>query len=237
MRVLVVEHESDSGIGLLGERLAATGARTDTFTPATGIPRSAAGYDAVISLGSAHSVMRLGASAWFAAEQALLRDAIERQVPILGVCFGAQSLAVALGGAVTRAITPEVGWKMIDSTEASTIAEGPWFQWHEDAITAPPGAEVLATSDICLQAFRCGPHLGVQFHPEAGAQQAADWSDDDPGGLAASGCSRQELVALTEDLLPDARRRAADLWDEFVRGSAAVRRPIGAGMPGATGAR
>ena len=126
---------------------------------------------------------------------------------------------------------------MIDSTEASTIAEGPWFQWHEDAITAPPGAEVLATSDICLQAFRCGPHLGVQFHPEVSAQQAADWSDDDPGGLAASGCSRQELVALTEDLLPDALRRAADLWDEFVRGSAAVRGPIGAGTPGATGVR
>ena len=219
MRVLVVEHESDSGIGLLGERALAVGAELQTLTPLTGIPTTAEGYDAVVILGSAESVTALGATPWFIHEQALLKDADARHIPILGVCFGAQSLAVALGGTVARASEPEVGWKMIDSVDPSVMAEGPWFQWHEDAIEPPPGSTVLATSDVCVEAYRIGIHLGVQFHPEVTAQQAVDWSAGDPAGLAASGCTLPELVALTNDLETDARRRAADLWDAFVAAS------------------
>lgn len=214
-----MEHESDSGIGLLGERAQAVGAELDTVTPLTGIPTTADGYNAVVILGSAESVTTLGATPWFLHEQALLNDADARHIPILGVCFGAQSLAVAMGGKVARASEPEVGWKMIDSVDPSVIAEGPWFQWHEDAIEPPPGSTVLATSDVCVEAYRIGIHLGVQFHPEVTAQQALDWSANDPAGLAASGCTLTELVALTNDLETDARRRAADLWDAFVTAS------------------
>ena len=219
MRVLVVEHESDSGIGLLGERAQAVGAQLHTVTPLTGIPTSAEGYDVVVTLGSAESVTALGDTPWFINEQALLKDADARHIPILGICFGAQSLAVALGGQVARAPEPEVGWKMIDSPDSAVMAEGPWFQWHEDAIEPPPGSVVLATSDVCVQAYRRGIHLGVQFHPEVAAQQALDWSASDPAGLAVSGCTLNELVALTNDLQADARRRAADLWDAFVASS------------------
>ncbi len=215
MRVLVVEHEFDSGIGLLGERAQAVGAELQTVTPLSGIPTTAEGYDAVVILGSAESVTALGATPWFIHEQALLKDADARHIPILGVCFGAQSLAVALGGKVARASEPEVGWKMIDSVDPSELAEGPWFQWHEDAIVPPPGSTVLATSDVCVEAYRIDIHLGVQFHPEVTAQQAVDWAASDPAGLAASGCTLPELVALTNDLETDARRRAADLWDAF----------------------
>ena len=219
MRVLVVEHESDSGIGLLGEGAQAAGALLYTVTPLTGIPTSAEGYDAVVTLGSAESVTALGKTPWFLNEQALLKDADARHIPILGVCFGAQSLALALGGQVARASEQEVGWRMIDSVDPSVMAEGPWFQWHEDAIDPPPGSTVLATSDVCVEAYRMGVHLGVQFHPEVTAQQALDWSASDPAGLAASGCTLNELVALTNDLETDARRRAADLWDAFVAAS------------------
>lgn len=211
-----MEHESDSGIGLLGERAQAVGAELHTVTPLTGIPISAEGYDVVVILGSAESVTALGATPWFLHEQALLKDADARRIPILGVCFGAQSLAVAMGGKVARASEPEVGWKMIDSVDPSAMAEGPWFQWHEDAIEPPPGSTLLATSDVCVEAYRIGIHLGVQFHPEVTAQQAVDWSAGDPAGLAASGCTLPELVALTNDLETDARRRAADLWDAFI---------------------
>ena len=214
-----MEHESDSGIGLLGERAEAVGAELHTVTPITGIPTSAQGYDVVVILGSAESVTSLGTTPWFLDEQALLKDADTRNVPILGVCFGAQSLAVALGGQVVKASEQEVGWKMIDSVDPAVLSEGPWFQWHEDAIEPPPGSTVLATSDVCVEAYRNGVHLGVQFHPEITAQQALDWSASDPTGLAASGCTLTELVALTNDLEADARRRAADLWDAFVAAS------------------
>ena len=219
MRVLVIEHESDSGIGLLGERAVATGAELEVVTPMGGIPVSAEGYDAVVTMGASPSVNDADIAPWFDRETALLRDADRRGIPVLGVCFGAQALAVALGGSVSRAVQPEVGWKMVDTEAPGVIAEGPWFQWHVDAITPPPQATVLATSDVSVQAYTVGPHLAVQFHPEVTAQQARDWSTGDPAGLAASGCTLQELVALTTDLEPDARRRAADLWDTFVIGA------------------
>ena len=207
MRVLVIEHESDSGIGLLGERAVATGAELEVVTPTGGIPVSAEGYDAVVTMGASPSVNDADIAPWFDREKALLRDADRRGIPVLGVCFGAQALAVALGGSVSRAVQPEVGWKMVDTEAPGVIGEGPWFQWHVDAITPPPQATVLATSDLCVQAYTVGPHLAVQFHPEVTSQQARDWSTGDPAGLAASGCTQQELVALTTDLEPDARRR------------------------------
>lgn len=228
MRVLVIEHEADSGIGLLGDRAIATGAQLEVATPTSGIPVSAEGYDALVVLGASPSVYDADIAPWFERERVLLQDADRRGIPVLGVCFGAQALAVALGGTVARASEPEVGWKMVDTDAPSVVPEGPWFQWHVDAITPPPHATVLATSDVCVQAYVVGPHLAVQFHPEVTTQQASDWSTGDPGGLAASGCTQQELVALTTDLEPDARRRAADLWDTFVIGATERGRGIAA---------
>ncbi len=155
MRVLVVEHERDSGIGLLGDRAAERGDELVVVRPTEEpLPASVDGFDGLVVLGAAPSVNDADIAHWFVPETDLIRDADARGVPVLGVCFGAQALAVSLGGTVRRAERPEVGWVEIDTDDPVAIPAGPWFQWHVDAITPPPGARVIARSEVCVQASR-----------------------------------------------------------------------------------
>jgi GMP synthase-like glutamine amidotransferase len=117
---------------------------------------------------------------WLAAERRAVDRALERDVPVLGICFGSQHLARALGGTVAPASRPEVGWLDVETLVPDVVPPGPWLQWHGDAFTVPPGAELLARSPVCPQAFRLGPHLGVQFHPETTTQLMSKWVRMDP---------------------------------------------------------
>jgi hypothetical protein len=94
---------------------------------------------------------------------------------VFGICFGAQALARALGGSVVRAAHPEIGWTSIDSDVPELIEAGPWFQWHSDRFTLPPGAVELARNAVAVQAYRVGRSLGVQFHPEVARAGIARW--------------------------------------------------------------
>lgn len=88
-------------------------------------------------------------------------------LPILGICFGAQALAVALGGSVTRLREPEHAWIEVQTRDTRRVPGGPWLGIHEDRITLPPFAEELASNASGVQAFALGGHLGVQFHPRS----------------------------------------------------------------------
>ncbi len=80
-------------------------------------------------------------------------------------------------GAVTRALRSEIGWRAVESVDPGRIPPGPWLVWHEDAFTAPPGAEALARTDVCLHAFIAGIHTGLQFHPEVTREIVGHWVD------------------------------------------------------------
>lgn len=179
----------------------------------------------VLSLGASSGVNDPDAQSWLGPQLELLRDADRRGVPVFGVCFGAQALAAALGGAVNRASQPEVGWYRVDTVEAvdglnqvdaDLIEPGPWLQWHVDALTPPPGATVLATSPVCVQAYVVGPHLGVQFHPEVTAAEVSRWVIGDPGGPPSAGNDGQAIAARFDTELPAARARANRLVDRFL---------------------
>jgi GMP synthase-like glutamine amidotransferase len=96
-------------------------------------------------------------------------------VPILGLCFGGQMRARVLGAEVRRSEESEIGWLPVRSKDPDLVPEGPWFQWHFDVFGAPPGAEVIAESDLCPQAFVWGRSLGLQFHPEVTREIMDDW--------------------------------------------------------------
>jgi len=87
-------------------------------------------------------------------------------------------MSAALGGQVTRSARPEYGWVSIDSG-VDQIAPGPWFQYHHDEFTLPPGGVELARNSSGLQAFRLGRTLAVQFHPEMTASLITSWSEVD----------------------------------------------------------
>lgn len=217
MRLLVIEHEADSGAALLGRRAVERGFALDVCVPSElNLPPTTETYDALLSMGASPSVNDPGISDWFVHHLALLRDADERSVPVFGVCFGAQALAVALGGSVQRSPIPEIGWYEVETNDPNMVEPGPWLQWHVDAITPPDRARVIARSKAGVQAYTMGPHLGVQFHPEVTIDEVTSWATGDPGGPASAGTDATTVLARFSEEFPAAVGRANRLFDRFL---------------------
>jgi GMP synthase (glutamine-hydrolysing) len=172
--------------------------------------------DAVVVLGSIESVCDHGV-AWIAPERELVADAVARGVPVLGICFGAQLLAEVLGGQVFRSPTPEFGWREIASTAPAIVAPGPWLLWHRDAFSVPPGATELARTETCAQAFVIGPHLGLQFHPEATLTVVDGWAAESEACGELDPFELDRLRAETRIHAPRAAGPARSLFDGFLQ--------------------
>jgi GMP synthase-like glutamine amidotransferase len=223
VRVLVVRHHEEDSAGFVGDAFSARDATlTVHLNPNDGPLPDAAPFGHVVVLGAAWSVN--DPEPWIADEIAWLR-ALE--CPVLGICFGAQLLAAALGGAVEKAPVTEIGWVRVQPVPGAepAIDPGPWLQFHSDRCLVPADATVLATNDVCVQAFTIGPHLAVQFHPEVDAAQLQAWIEH--GGLAeveAAGHDAEALLAQTRALEPSARQRAQVLVDAYLARVAALAR-------------
>jgi GMP synthase-like glutamine amidotransferase len=148
----------------------------------------------------------------------LLDRALDRELPVLGLCFGAQMLAVAHGGTVHKLQTPELGWYEVDSTD-SGVPRGPWLQWHYSGFDRPPDVEQLATSPAGCQAFRCGRSLGVQFHPESTLTEVEVWARKDAERLQALGIDGLKRLSDGRKHADAARNAAFTLFDSFGRWS------------------
>ena len=148
------------------------------------------------------------------AEREWLAGAVDRQIPVLGICLGAQLLARALGAEVRPGERPEIGFASVqvkdrnDPVIGALAPEATVLHWHGDVFDLPEGARSLASSAVTEhQAFRYGNAWGVLFHPEADAAMVEAWLQIpemvmEAGraiGLGASGL----LPSQAEDLEPD----------------------------------
>ncbi len=134
----------------------------------------------VITMGGPMSAYEKPEHAWIGDEETFLREAHKRNIPILGICLGAQILAQAFGAKVHKAPKVEVGWVPLQKTTdekgramsdrlLDELTIPPLFQYHYDVFDLPSGAVNLLKSDQTPhQMFRLSPTTyGVQFHPEA----------------------------------------------------------------------
>ncbi len=218
--LLVLEHQDDVPAGLLGGLLAA---RAATGGPAVRTARVGVdelpGFDGlsqIVVLGADASAVGTGSEPWVADEVAYLRRAALSGVPVLGICFGAQVLAAALGGGVHRLDAPQIGWTCASTADPQALPGGPWLSWHEDAVTPPPRSRVLAQDDVCVQAFAAGPHLGVQFHPEVTPAIVGGWIDGDRRDPAGRVYEPDALRAASEEHAPAAARNALRLFSRWL---------------------
>jgi GMP synthase-like glutamine amidotransferase len=224
MRAALVANAGDADSGLVGKALRRRGYGFVEFIREQHQHwGSLEGLDLVVSMGSGWSTYWEYVADPVYAEQRLLSAAIAQGTPVLGICFGAQQLSTVLGGQVTKAQSPEIGWHHITPVAESalvippSLCEGPWMQWHYDRFSVPSGATVLAESPVGPQAMVCGRTLGVQFHPEATESIVRTWSSGDgQEELQDAKISPEKLQLTTAENLDDASRRCDDLIEWFL---------------------
>ena len=207
-RALLFAHEPEGVGGQIEVQLLKRGYQVDTHVVtldyeegdvAAPWPENWREYDLLVPMGSVRSLTRKDEIAsWIHDELDLLREAHEADIAILGVCFGGQLLADALGGSVEPAPVNEIGWFKIDPVggKENPVGPGPWFQWHHDRFNPPATAEVLAENENATQMFRMGRSVGTQFHPEVDAPHLEGFlSGATDEYLNGEGVYREEMMA------------------------------------------
>jgi len=216
MRVLSVTHGPTVPGGVFDEVVASAGHELERWVvPLGGAPQPVSSYDAVMVFGGSMHPDQDERFGWLEREAGVLREALAEDVPVLGVCLGAQMLARAAGARVEPAREPEVGWFDVELTEAGrgdpVLGVLPRrteaFQWHHYTFEIPSGATELARSDVCTQAVRVGERAwGIQFHAEVTLEMVRAWTAEDP----------DDLPVPAEEFLATARDRIAG-WNEHGR--------------------
>jgi len=224
MRAVLIANSEDADPGFVGRSLRRRGySFTEFLREDHQNWPSLDGFDLVVAMGSNWSTYWDHIAEPVQAEQALLADAVVRGMGILGICFGAQQLAVTLGGEVTKAKTPEIGWyQVFPVAEAMNLTpdcltRGDWMQWHYDRFSVPAGATTLADSPVGPQAMICGRALGLQFHPEASESIVRLWmTGEGKDEIAAIGVTPDELMGETSSRILNAEQRCDELVEWFL---------------------
>lgn len=212
MQILALEHGRESQLGLFGEWAASRGHeikvlkahRLDDWP-------NPAGHDAIVCFGANSSLLE--EEPWMGGEVRFLRDAHESDIPILGICFGCQALAVALGGKVTRADPTRLDWASPEIHDDDLIPPGPWFRWHEDVVSLPPRARELARIEGDPLAFEIDRTIAVQFHPEVEADLVRKWIASARRRGVELPVAERQLIADTTAAVRGAPARADRIFD------------------------
>jgi GMP synthase-like glutamine amidotransferase len=218
--VCIVEQNADAPAGLFEDWARERGHRVTTLRAhdiGAGPWPDPRPFGAIVPLGAEQSVAR-SKDPWIAPQVAFLREAHEAGVPVFGLCFGGQALAAALGGEVRAAPAPEIGWLELESLDGGAVGPGPWFAWHEDTFTLPPGADELARSPVCAHAFRVGRSVGLQFHPEVTPAIIEGWVRGGRDTLARNRLDGDAMNAQTRRDEAAHRARAFALFDTIAAG-------------------
>lgn len=231
-RVLVIEHGTDDGIGHLGPWLRDGGVEPVIARPYRDEPLPGlSGCDGLIVLGGVMGAWDDDVAPWLPGVRGLLAEAVRTDVPVLGVCLGAQLLAAACGGEVARAAGVPGADTEIGVVEVTVEADGdpllgdlprtiPTTQWHYDMVARPPdGAVTLARTPTCpYQAFRLGSRAwGVQFHPEVLRTDLEVWSRSSASALAARGETPESILAAYDARFPEINRAAETVARSYAK--------------------
>jgi len=193
------------------------------------VPHSAAAYAGLVFMGGPMSVN--DDLPWIPQVLALIRDAVTRDIQLLGHCLGGQLISKALGGAVSRNPVKEIGWGEVtvaDNDIARSwfgeIKKFPAFHWHGETFTLPQGATHLLSSAYCTnQAYAIGKHLALQCHVEMTAEMIASWCAVGAAEVEANSASPavqavSEMQRQMAEELPRMRKVAVQLYTKWIGG-------------------
>ena len=244
---LVIHHDPDTALGCLDRILRERGFGIVHHNVGTSLddPRGSTVFpdlsgphpDLIIVMGSRWSLTDAATDHWVHPELDLLRRADDLDIPVFGVCFGAQLLAAAHGGVVGFAVptrdrvahrrarrTCDDESSRETAAHAAAMAElraaigdRTWFEWHGDRFDLPPGATPLAVTEVGPQAFALRRNLGVQFHPEVDSDVLDLWLRHDRRHLDELGVDVDALIERTRAESDRAAVAAGVLFDSWWR--------------------
>jgi GMP synthase (glutamine-hydrolysing) len=224
-RAVVIEHDPSISLGNLepvlreaGYSIEVVDARSADFSAI-----DASAPDLVVVLGNDSGVYEKDRLTYIAHEEQWVADRLESKKPTLGVCFGAQIMASALGGEVYKGPTTQIGYRSVEPTPAGAnspvaVFEGvPVMQWHGDTFTLPEQVTRLAgSSDYENEAFAIDNWaLAIQFHPEMTDEMYRQWLADGRESVAKQGLTEDELLAESARLnarMQDASAHMLKTW-------------------------
>jgi GMP synthase (glutamine-hydrolysing) len=206
-KLLVLQHVAHELLGTLNPLLKRAGFRIRyvNFARHPDAEPTLDGYDGLVILGGPMSVNDAGRLPYLTAEMKLIEAALVRNIPVLGICLGAQLIAKTLGAAVYPTREKEIGWYDVSPTDQARgdplvrtfAATEKIFQWHGETFDIPRSTRHLAVSSLCAnQAFRYGAMVyGFQFHLEVDEPMIHRW-------LRVAE-NRREVTALNGDRTPE----------------------------------
>src|SRR3989338_4483654 len=229
--IAIFRHTSTEGPGYLAEFLDERQIpwRLIAIDSGDAVPHNAAAYSGLVFMGGPMSVN--DDLQWIPLVLALIRDAAERNIPLLGHCLGGQLISKALGGAVSRNPVKEIGWGEV--TVAGNDSARNWFgevrhfnavHWHGETFSLPPGAVHLLSSAYCAnQAWAAGKHLALQCHVEMTAAMIASWCEVGAEEIASASASPAvqsvtEMQRQTHSELPRMQKVAERLYSFWISG-------------------
>jgi GMP synthase-like glutamine amidotransferase len=224
--VAIFRHTPTEGPGYFADYLDANGIAWQLVRVDAGdaIPSDASAFSGLTFMGGPMSVN--DDLPWIPPALALIRDAVESDVPVLGHCLGGQLMAKALGGEVTRNPVKEIGWGEVEVPESREAER--WFgdlrkflsfHWHGETFTIPAGGSRILGSAYCAnQAFVLDKHLGMQCHVEMTPELIRSWSDGWRGGTSPSVQTAEQMQEQLDGRVRALNAVAARLYDRWVEG-------------------
>ncbi len=227
-KIYVLQHHPVENLGTIADALegAALAWQYIRVNEGQPVPRDMKGAGGLIVMGGPMGVYQTERYPWLRDEMALINDSIKRNLPVLGICLGAQILAAALGAKVERnASGKEIGWYPIEFEAAAkedrlcrdlpeTLAP---FHWHGDIFDLPTGAVSLASSvKTPCQAFRYGDKAyGFQFHFEVTSDAVAAMAEAFAKELDREKIAAEEMIARSAEFTPTLEKIADTVFSRW----------------------
>ena len=232
-KLLVLQHVAHELLGTLNPLLKSSGFRIRyvNFARHPDARPTLEGYDGLVILGGPMSVNDAGRLPHLTTEMKLIEEALEKNIPVLGICLGAQLIARTLGAAVYPNLEKEIGWYDVSPTDhaysdplvRSFAATEKIFQWHGETFDIPRSTSHLAFSSLCAnQAFRYGNTVyGFQFHLEVDEPMINRWlrvaeNRHEAAALGGEG-TLERIQRETTDYIGRLRELSERVFGEFIR--------------------